>query len=60
MVLPHVGGPRLYPVENFTGFTYPKDIRGVNHWHAWIDGIIAGQRTSAGFHYAGLLAETVQ
>ena len=60
MVLPHVGGPRLYPLENFTGFTYPKDIRGVNHWHAWIDGIIAGQRTSAGFHYAGLLAETVQ
>ncbi len=60
MVLPHVGGPRLYPVENFTGFTYPKDIRGVNHWHAWIDGIISGQRTSAGFHYAGLLAETVQ
>lgn len=60
MVLPHVGGPRLYPVENFPGFSYPKDIKGVNHWHSWIDGIIAGRRTSAGFHYAGLLAEAVQ
>ena len=60
MVLPHVGGPRLYPAENFTGFTYPKDIKGVNHWHTWVDGIISGRRTSAGFHYAGLLAEAVQ
>jgi hypothetical protein len=60
MVLPHVGGPRLYPVENFPGFVYPKDIKGVNHWHAWVDAIVAGTRTSAGFHYAGPLAEAVQ
>ena len=60
MVLPHVGGPRLYPVENFTGFTYPKDVKGLNHWHRWIDAIVEGGRTSDGFDYAGLLAETVQ
>jgi predicted dehydrogenase len=60
MVLPHVGGPRLYPVENFKGFVYPKDIKGLNHWHLWVDAILAGSRTSAGFHYAGLLAETAQ
>lgn len=60
MVLPHVGGPRLYPVENFTGFTYPKDIKGLNHWHLWIDAIIAGGRTTDGFDYAGPLSETVQ
>lgn len=60
LVLPHVGGPRLYPVENFTGFTYPKDITGLNHHHLWLDAILSGGRTSAGFHYAGPLAETVQ
>jgi predicted dehydrogenase len=60
LVLPHVGGPRLYPVENFTGFVYPKDIKGLNHHHAWVDAILTGGRTSAGFHYAGPLSETVQ
>jgi predicted dehydrogenase len=60
LVLPHVGGPRLYPVEKFTGFAYPKDIRGLNHWHSWIDAILAGGRTTDGFDYAGPLSETVQ
>jgi predicted dehydrogenase len=60
LVLPHVGGPRMYPEENFAGFAYPKDIKGLNHWHTWIDGILTGTKTSAGFHYAGWLAETVQ
>src|SRR5262245_18088162 len=60
MVLPHVSGPHLYPVENFMGFTYPKAIKGLNHYHLWIDAILAGTKTSAGFDYAGPLAETVQ
>jgi predicted dehydrogenase len=60
LVLPHVGGPRLYPVENFAGFVYPKDIKGLNHHHTWINAILEGGRTSAGFHYAGPLSETVQ
>jgi predicted dehydrogenase len=60
LVLPHVGGPRLYPVERFKDFAYPKDIKGLNHWHLWIDAILEGGRTSAGFHYAGPLAETAQ
>ncbi len=60
LVLPHVGGPRLYPVENYAGFAYPKDIRGLNHWHRWIDAILAGTKTSDGFDYAGWLSETAQ
>jgi predicted dehydrogenase len=60
MVLPHVGGPRLYPQENFASFTYPKDIKGLNHWHSWIDAILAGGRTTDGFDYAGPLSEAVQ
>ena len=60
MVLPHVGGPRLYPVENFKDFTYPKDIKGLSHWHRWIDAIVEGTKTSDGFDYAGPLSEAVQ
>ncbi len=60
LVLPHVGGPRLYPAEGFAGFAYPKDIKGLNHWHRWIDAILAGGKTSDGFDYAGPLSETVQ
>ena len=60
MVLPHVGGPRLYPEDNFRGFSYPKDVKAVHHHHSWIDAIRSGGRTSGGFHYAAFLAETVQ
>ena len=60
MLLPHVGGPRLYPVENFAGFAYPKDLQGLNHWHRWVDAIVTGTKTTAGFDYAGPLTETVQ
>jgi predicted dehydrogenase len=60
MVLPHPGGPRFYPVEDFKSFVYPKDIPGQNHWHNWIDAIIAGKKSNNDFDSAALLAETVQ
>jgi predicted dehydrogenase len=60
MVLPHVAGPRLYPRERFEAFKYPRDIKGLNHWHRWIDAILGGDRTTAGFDYAAPLSETVQ
>jgi predicted dehydrogenase len=60
MVLPHIGGPRLYPQENFASFAYPKDIKGLNHYHRWIDAIVDGTKTTDGFDYAGWLSETAQ
>jgi predicted dehydrogenase len=59
LVLAHVAGPRLYPVEKFKGFSYPKE-EGRNHWHVWVDACLNGGKTSDGFDYAGPLAETVQ
>ncbi len=60
MLLPHVGGPRLYPAENFPGFAYPKDIKGLNHWHRWVDAILGGEKTTDGFDLAAWVSETVE
>jgi len=59
MVLGHVTGPRLYPMEKFTTFKYPKE-KGLSHWHVWVDACLEGKKTSDGFHYAGPLSEAVQ
>jgi hypothetical protein len=60
MVLAHVGAPRMYPLDKFQSFKYPKDEKARNHWHTWVDACMTGEKTSDGFHYAGPLAETVQ
>ncbi|MCX6854137.1 MAG: Gfo/Idh/MocA family oxidoreductase [Verrucomicrobia bacterium] len=59
LVLAHVAGPRLYPLDKFTGFKYPKE-QGLSHWHRWVDACRGGEKTSDGFDYAGPLSETVQ
>lgn len=59
MVLAHVGAPRLYPLDKYQGFKYPKE-ETKNHWHSWVDACLEGKKTSDGFHYAGPLSETVQ
>jgi predicted dehydrogenase len=60
MVLPHIGGPRLYPRENYKEFAAPKVAKMPSHWHRWIDAILGGEKTTAGFDYAAPLTETVQ
>lgn len=59
LILPHVGMPQLYPVTKFKDFKMP-DEKDLNHWHVWVDAVLAGTKTSDGFHYAGPLTETVQ
>ena len=59
MVLPHVGMPQLYPEEKFAAFEIKKEP-GANHYHRWVDAIIAGTKTTDGFDYAGPLTEAVQ
>lgn len=59
LVLPHVGLPALYPADKFADFKI-TETPGANHYHAWVDAVLAGTKTTAGFHYAGPLAEAVQ
>ncbi|MDB6151288.1 MAG: afr 1 [Chthoniobacter sp.] len=59
LLLPHVGKPRLFPEEKFAAFEVKK-IPGVSHYHAWVDAVLAGTKTTDGFDYAGPLTETVQ
>ncbi len=59
VVLPHVGMPKLYPEEKYSAFEIEK-VPGANHYHRWVDGVLANERTSDGFHYSAPLAETVQ
>ncbi len=59
LVLPHVGMPTLYPAEKFADFKIEK-VPGANHYHVWVEAVLANERTSDGFHYAAPLNETVQ
>jgi hypothetical protein len=51
--------PQLYPADKFASFAMPK-VQGTNHWHDWVDAVLAGRKTTDGFDYAGPLTETVQ
>jgi predicted dehydrogenase len=58
LILPHVGMPKLYPVEKFASRPLPEETK-LSHWHVWVDAALEGKQTSDGFHYAGPLSETV-
>jgi len=59
LLLPHVKAPQLFPVEKFAAYPI-VEVPGTSHYHAWVDGAMAGTRTTDGFHYAGPLTEAVQ
>ncbi|MGV3484993.1 MAG: Gfo/Idh/MocA family protein [Planctomycetaceae bacterium] len=59
LLLPHVGRPALYPESKFANYAI-EAVPGTSHWHDWVDAVIAGQKTSDGFEFAGPISETVQ
>lgn len=59
VVLPHVGMPTVNPAEKFADKKL-EEVKGTNHYHAWVDAVLAGEKTTDGFDYAGPLTETVQ
>lgn len=59
MVLPHVGTAQWHRNHAFIPREIPTGL-GSNHWHDWVDAILAGKKTTDGFEYAGPLTEAVQ
>jgi hypothetical protein len=58
IVVPHVARPLLYPDKKFKSLKYPE-VPAEDHWGQFVQACLRGGPTSAGFSYAGPLAETV-
>ena len=58
MLLPHVAFAQLYPDKDFASYRRP-DVQEQDHWGQFVDACLDRGQTSAGFDYAGPLAETV-
>jgi predicted dehydrogenase len=59
MVLPHVAMPTLYAGGKASERKI-ESVAGANHYHAWVDAILGGTKTTDSFEYAGPLTEAVQ
>ncbi len=53
------GRPFVLPEENFPLEKYPRDFKGQDHFHDWVDAILAGRRSCADFAHSGPLTESV-
>ncbi|HEY0550804.1 MAG TPA: Gfo/Idh/MocA family oxidoreductase [Verrucomicrobiae bacterium] len=58
LLIPHVDRPKLFPIDQYAGFTAPK-TESANHWHQFVDAILGKDKTQANFDYAGPLTEAV-
>ncbi|NCF90152.1 MAG: hypothetical protein GWQ05_04220 [Verrucomicrobiaceae bacterium] len=57
LMIPHISGPQLLPYSKNRGLKRP-DVKGFNHYHAYIDACHGKGTTGSNFTYAGPLAET--
>lgn len=53
------GRPFVLPEENFPLEKYPRDFKGQDHFHDWVDAILGGRKSCADFAHGGPLTETV-
>lgn len=58
LLLPHVGGPQLFPLEKFRDVPRPK-LPTIDHYHSWVDACMGIGTPSANFDYAGPLTEAL-
>ena len=56
MVLPHCSAPKFYPRSILENLEKP-DLKAVDHYGQWLGAIEGKDETTAGFDYAGPLAE---
>ena len=53
------GKPIVLPEEDFPPEKYPTDIPPQDHYHDWVDAILAGRKSCADFSHGGPLTESV-
>lgn len=53
------GRPFVLPEADFPLEKYPRDFKGQNHYHDWVDAILEGRKAYADFKHGGPLTETV-
>lgn len=53
------GRPFVLPEESFPLERYPRDFKGQDHFHDWVDAILAGRKSCADFAHGGPLTESV-
>ncbi len=51
--------PFVMPEENFPAEKYPRDFKGQDHYHDWVDAILNHRKSCADFSHGGPLTETV-
>ncbi|HEY1049130.1 MAG TPA: Gfo/Idh/MocA family oxidoreductase [Prosthecobacter sp.] len=51
--------PFVLPEANFPAEKYPKGLGKQDHYHDWVDAILAGKKSCADFSHGGPLTETV-
>ncbi len=56
---PYGQRPFVLPEETFPAEKYPKGLKGQDHYHDWVNAILAGQKSCADFSHGGPLTETV-
>lgn len=53
------GRPFVLPEENFPLEKYPRDFKGRDHYHDWVDAVLEGRKACDDFAHGGPLTETV-
>lgn len=53
------GRPFVLPEETFPAEKYPRGFKPQDHYHDWVDAILAGRKSCADFSHGGPLTETV-
>jgi predicted dehydrogenase len=56
---PYGQRPFVLPEESFPAEKYPKGLKGQDHYHDWVDAILAGKKSCADFSHGGPLTESV-
>ena len=53
------GRPFVLPEEDFPAEKYPREFKGQDHYHDWVNAIFEGRKACADFAHGGPMTETV-